>query len=129
MTNVIETTEFEAPEKLLTKDEILNASDKKSVRVSVPEWGGQVTIATMSGFARDRFEASIVGKNGGVNTINIRAKLAAATIVDENGDLLFKEEDVIKLGNKSAAALERVFAASQKLNRITSDDVEQLAKN
>ena len=119
----------EAPARILNKAEILAAPDKKTVRVHVPEWGGEVEIATMTGFARDRFEASIVGKNGGVNTINIRAKLAAATIVDAEGELLFKEDDVLKLGNKSAAALERVFIASQKLNRITSDDVEKLAGN
>ena len=83
----------------------------------------------MSGFARDRFEAGITGKNGGMNMQNIRAKLAAATIVDEEGKLLFDENDIIKLGNKSCAALDRVFAAAQRLNLITNSDVEDLAKN
>ncbi len=113
----------------LNREQILKAADKNTVIVDVPEWGGEVIVATMSGFARDRFEASVVGKNGGVNTINIRAKLAANTLVDEKGELLFTEDDIAKLGNKSAAALERVFAASQKLNLISSKDVEDLAKN
>lgn len=114
---------------LLTKQQILEKSDLKSEIVDVPEWGGQVKVCTMSGFARDRFEAAVLGKNGGMNTSNIRAKLAAATIVDNDGNLLFNEEDLVKLGNKSCAALDRIFQASQRLNLITNSDVENLSKN
>lgn len=116
---------------LLTKEQILNADDLKSEVIDVPEWAvdGQVRVCTMSGFSRDRFEAGITGKNGGMNMSNIRAKLAAATIVDESGKLLFDEDDVVKLGHKSCAALDRVFAAAQRLNMISNADVEVLAKN
>jgi hypothetical protein len=114
---------------LLTKDQILKQDDLKSEIIDVPEWGGEVRVCVMSGFARDRFEASITGKNGGMNMQNIRAKLAAATVADEDGKLLFGEDDIIKLGNKSCAALDRIFAAAQRLNLITNADVEDLAKN
>jgi len=114
---------------ILTKNDILKADDTQTVTVSVPEWGGDVIISSMTGFARDQFEASLVGKNGGQNISNIRAKLAAATIVDEKGNLMFSEKDLAKLGSKSAAALDRVFEAAQKLNRITEQDVEDLAGN
>ncbi len=114
---------------LLNKKDILDHVDLASEVIDVPEWGGQVKVITMSGFARDRFEASITGKNGGSNFDNIRAKLAAATIADDAGNLLFDEADIAKLGRKSCAALDRVFAASQKLNRLSQQDVEDLAKN
>ncbi len=113
----------------LTRDDILAVPDLKSEVVDVPEWGGSVIVATMSGEARDRFESSVLGKDGKVNTANIRAKLAASTIVDESGKLLFNESDIEMLGRKSCAALDRVFAASQKLNLISNADVEALAKN
>lgn len=114
---------------LLNKKDILTANDLKTEVVAVPEWGGDVIVTTMSAFSRDQFESSIVGKNGGANTINIRAKLAAATIVDEAGELLFSEKDIAPLGKKSGAALDRIFAVAQKLSRISNDDVEELAKN
>lgn len=114
---------------ILTKDQILSANDSKTETVSVPEWGGDVLVSVMSGHARDRLESSIVGKNGGTNLTNIRAKYVAASLVDEQGNLLFTENDVTALGKKSAAALDRVFSASQRLNHITDDDVEALAKN
>jgi|AntDeeMetagen192_2_1112575.scaffolds.fasta_scaffold04210_2 ABC-type uncharacterized transport system ATPase component len=113
----------------LTKQQILEASDTKTQEVEVPEWVGSVTIQTMTGYARDQFEGSITGKNGAVNTTNIRAKLVAACVVDDAGELMFGEKDIAKLGKKSAAALERVFSAAQSMNRISDNDVEELAKN
>lgn len=114
---------------LLTREQILEANDSQTATVDVPEWGGEVIVSTMSGFARDQFEGSLIGKNGGTNMQNIRAKLAAATVVDTDGSLVFTEKDVIALGKKSAPALDRIFEASQKLNRITDVDVEELAGN
>lgn len=115
---------------LLSKEDILAADDRTVRKVKVPEWGGEVAVATMTGAARDKFESSIIGKNGGMNTQNIRAKLVCACLVDADGKQLFKEEkDIIRLGNKSCAALDRVFAAAQELNRIGDTEVEELAKN
>ena len=74
---------------LLSKAQILAADDTKQETVEVPEWGGEVIVAVMSGHARDRLEASIVGKNGGQNLQNIRAKYVAASLVDEKGEAKF----------------------------------------
>lgn len=114
---------------LLTKDQILNAEDNRTEIVDVPEWGGKVKVAVMSGFSRDRFETSIIGSNGGQNLTNMRAKVVAASVVDEKGELLFTEKDIAKLGKKSAAALDRIFSVAQRLSGITDVDVEELAKN
>jgi len=113
---------------ILDKNDILKAKDVETKTIEIPEWGGEVIISTMSGFARDRFEASVIGKNGGMNTANIRAKLVAACLVDEKGSLLFTEEDVHKLGKKSCAALDKIFEEAQKLNRLGEKEIEQLAK-
>jgi len=114
---------------MLSKKDILDADDQKTTTVNVPEWGGDVKIAMMSGFARDRFETSLLGANGGTNMQNIRAKLVAASVVDEKGDLMFSDSDINKLGKKSSVALDRVFSASQDLNKITDSEVDELAKN
>lgn len=114
---------------MLTRDQILNADDRKTIEIDIPEWGGSVRIAELSGFTRDKFEESIVNANGGTNMNNIRAKLVAASVVDEKGDPLFSDKDVAKLGKKSSVALDRIFAKSRDLNKISDDDVEDLAKN
>lgn len=112
----------------LTRDEILKADDIKTEKVEVPEWGGDVFIRTMSGAERDDFEGSLIrGKK--TNLANIRAKLCALVVVDAEGKKLFSEKDVSALGRKSAKALDRVFTATQKLNGISPEDVEDMVKN
>jgi len=111
---------------MLSKDDILNAVDLQTATVDVPEWGGEVTIQGMTGKTREIFE-TMAADQSGANDSNIRAHLAALSIVDENGDLMFSEDDVKALGEKSYLALDRVFKASQKLNAL--DSVEEIEKN
>jgi len=116
---------------ILSRDDILKAEDIKVELVEVPEWGGSVHVKGMTGAERDQFESSIVqqrGKNHSVNMVNIRAKLASQTICDESGKRLFTDADVKALGAKSAVALQRVFDIAQRLSGITSEDVDELAK-
>ena len=114
---------------LLNREQILEARETLTEIVTVEGWGGDVIVSTMSGFARDKFEATIVGKSGGVNTTNMRAKVVAASVVDESGKLLFSEKDIVKLGKKSAKDLDKVYAVATRLSGISDSDVEDLAKN
>lgn len=111
---------------MLSRDDILNAKDIKTVELDVPEWGGTVLIGMMSGAGRDKFENDMMTDKG---RVNIRAKLAALTLVDAEGNHLFKYEEAAELGKKSAAALSRVFDEACKLNRITGEDVADLEGN
>ena len=117
---------------ILTRDQILSANDLETKLVPVPGWGGEVKIQALTGAQRDAFEASMLaakGKDQQRNLVNIRARLCALSIVDESGNRLFTDADVKFLGNKSAAALQSVFEAAQKLNGMTPSDVEELAGN
>lgn len=114
---------------LLTKEQILNADDLETEIIEVPEWGGEVKISVMPGHVRDRYEESCIGKNGGANLKNIRAKMAAFSIVDDEGKPMFTEAEINKLGLRSGIALVRVYDAVQRLNKITDEDIEELAKN
>lgn len=116
----------------LTRDEILKADDIQFFDVPVPEWGGTVRIRGLSGFERDDFEASVIDQRGRKTRIklsNLRAKLVALSVVNGNGERLFSEKDVRVLGQKSAAALQRVFEAAQRLSGISDEDVEELTQN
>ena len=113
----------------LSKTDILDADDLPREEVAVPEWGGAVLVRTMTAAERDSFEARVIGTEGVRNLANIRATLCAQCIVDDQGKRLFTDGDIDLLGQKSAAAVDRVFAACQRLNGLTQDDVEELAKN
>lgn len=116
----------------LTKDQILAVDDTQYEDVPVPEWGGTVRVKSLTGKERDGLEASLIvgkGKNSNVNLNNLRAKLVARTIVDEDGKHIFSDEDITALGAKSAAALNRAYEVAQRLSGITQEDVEELTKN
>lgn len=120
---------------LLTREAILaTAGQVVTETVPVPEWGGDVLVKAMNGAERDRFEESLVagdGKRnkGKPNVRNVRARLVAATVVDEKGSLMFTPGDVEQLGKTSAAALDRVFDAARRLSGMTERDVEELEEN
>lgn len=117
---------------MLTREAILQAVDLLTEDVEVPEWGGIVRVRGLTGAERDRFEGSVVqvkGRKAAMNLHNLRARLVALTAIDEDGERLFSSKDVEALGEKSAAALERVFSAAQRLSGLSDEDVEELTKN
>jgi hypothetical protein len=118
---------------MLSRDQILAfRGQRKKELVEVPEWDGSVYVAEMTGTERDAFEGEtfkMKGKNVEANTSNIRARLAARTMVDEDGKRLFSDQDVYVLGELSAAALDRVFAVAQRINGFSQADLDELAKN
>lgn len=117
--------------KALTRDEILGADDLRTESVEVPEWGGTVIVRELTGAERDTWESSVVKTNGMKVTIdshNMRAKLAALCIVDDDGKRVFTDKEAVKLGNKSAAALDRVTDVARRLSRIGEDEIENLGK-
>lgn len=116
----------------LTRDQILGADDRKTREVEVIEWGGTVLIRTLSGKERDKFEASLQvtrGTKTKQNFENFRARLIALCIVNDSGERLFADSDVVLLGDKSVAALQRVFNACNEMNGLSDEDVDELTKD
>ena len=117
---------------LLTRDAILKASDIQTEEVPVPEWGGTVLVRGMTGAERDAFEEEMItgkGKNRDVNLTNFRARLIVKSVVDKDGKRLFTAADMVALGKKSAAAIERVWEVAMRLSGMSDEDVEELTKN
>lgn len=114
----------------LTAEQILAADDLKRELVPTPEWGGEVFVVTMTGEERDAFEASCVNGSGGKPDLaNFRAKLAARTVCDDNGKLLFTQAEVTALGKKSCSPLDRIADVAARLNYLGEKDVDALVKN
>ena len=60
---------------------------------------------------------------------NMRARMVAYCVVDEEGERMFTDADIVQLGRKSAAALERVAKAAQKLSGMGNEATEEAAGN
>ncbi len=119
---------------LLTRDQILAAKDLPHEDVPVPEWGGTVRLRGLTGDERDAYELSIIAgqeavSKGKLTDAHIRSSLVALSIIDENGKRVFAESDIAALGAKSVAALDRCYAAAQRLSRLSKKDIEELKGN
>ena len=122
--------------ELLTREAILEAVDLGREVVPVPEWGGSVLMRGLTGRERDAFEASIVRMQGGApgagmerSLQNIRARLVAMAAIDESGARLFEDRDVRALGEKSAAALDRLFDVARRLSGMSEADVQAITED
>lgn len=117
----------------LSKDDILKSQDNAPEEVDVPEWGGSVLVRGMTGKERDAFELSLMTSGRGgrreVNPVNVRAKLVARCVVDDDGNRLFTDADAAELGDKSAAAVDRVYAAAARLSGMTDGEEEELVRD
>lgn len=116
--------------ELLTRQQILDSEDRQFEYVEVPEWGGTVKVMAMSGEQRDKYQLSMLEMKGTdefvVKRENVTAKLVAYSCVDEKGDMLFTEKDVLALGRKSSAAMDRITTVASRLSKLRPDDVDEL---
>jgi hypothetical protein len=117
---------------ILTREQILSADDIKIEVVPVPAWGGDVIVRGLTGRERDAYEATVMRIKGTDTQLilsNARAKLVAASIVDESGQRLFDDTDVVALGQKSAESLQRIYDVAARLSGLTKSDLDDLTKN
>ena len=119
----------------MSKDDFLKADDLAPEEIDLsdlPGYTGTVLVRGLTGRQRDEFEASIMerrGKQMVPNVANIRAKLIAKCVVDEDGERLFSDADAEALGAKSAAALDRIYETAARLSGLSDEDVEEMAEN
>jgi len=124
--------------KTLNRVELLQKEELEKVEVKLAE-GQIVYVRQMTGHERDSFEQSLLKEvkntkgevTGYDRALNdFRAKLAVATVCDENGKAVFLPEDYKLLSiNMSAAKLEKIVNVAQKLNAISEQDKEEILKN
>jgi len=114
----------------LDAEAILAADDRPMERVAV--WGGHVYVRTISGFERDQFDRYMARhvdpQSNEIVGCNWRAALLARCLCNSAGDLLFSENDIEKLGQKSGAELDKLFSVARRLNRMDQRDIEEIKK-
>lgn len=112
----------------LTADQIFAADDLPHEDVYVPEWRGNVRIRRMGAADKWRTELAILRDKEANGEDAALARTAArwvvASAINEQGEKLFKPDDVDKLAAKCGDAVERLMRAVQRLNP-TQDQAEK----
>ena len=131
------TTRTTKTKVLLDRKALLRKEKLEIVRVDLDK-DEYVFVRQMTGHERDAFERSLIretkdkkGQLGFERALgDFRAKLAVNCLCNETGAASLKPGDYPTLSeNMSAARLEKIVSAAQKLNAITEEDKEALTKN
>ena len=118
--------------KILTREAILGAQDIKVENVKVPEWNdGVVRLRSMPGTDRDKWETVVQSKvqDGKVNIDGMKVLLIVSCAIDDKGDPLFTENDLVELNKKNAKAINRLWEVAARMNGIGNEELEELRKN
>lgn len=108
----------------LTRDQFLAFKPRPPVPVAIP--GGLIHVRTMNGAQRERFERVAQSAEG---RLDVRASLIAITACDPEGKPLFGPGDIAAINEIDSSILIPIYDAAVEANRITRDQVEELAGN
>ena len=118
--------------KTLTKAEIL-AVPLATEAVDVPEWGGTVKVRVMSGLERDQFDRVVASKSNVDGKVTdpsgFKSLLVRLTVCNDDGELLFSQDDVSELDGTNGSALERVAFAAMAINGLSPNGVKGMEEN
>jgi hypothetical protein len=113
----------------LTREQILESSDRTTRELGVPEWGGSVHLRTLTGLERDAWEKTVLAVDRKKDYAGLRAQFAALVIGDEKGNRLFGDADVELLGQRNAQVLTRIMDAGYAHNGLSGDAVDEMEGN
>jgi hypothetical protein len=121
----------------LRRDDILVIDDRPLYELDVPEWNGVIYIRALSARERDRFEQYVQStksdghSNGNgvtpdISIAGVRERLCVLCCADENGERLFTEDDIVWLGERSGAVLDRIATAAIHYNGMSKEAQDAL---
>lgn len=104
---------------MLNRETIYQEGAPKTKEVPIPEWGGSVTIRSLSAD-----EAMALAEYRGQKTVVSR--YIAASVIGEDGQRVFPDDDdIAKIGSLGAKGNLRLYRAIEELNGMDSEDVEK----
>lgn len=113
---------------LATREAILSAKDWETKDVEIPKWGTvrirNLTVAERLDFAKE-FGAELTGED----SCKLLCKVVVASVIDEEGNQVFKWEDVEKLLTKNWANIEKLADAVFKFNGLAREVIDEAEKN
>lgn len=112
------------------RERILSKNDANTELVPVPEWGESVRVRSLTAQEQERWWDILTAHDEkGIDPPGGRkASLVFMGCVDDEGNDLFKPEDIPVLGNKHPIAVNRLFVAIQKLSGMTNEVQAEIEK-
>jgi hypothetical protein len=127
----------------LSREAILANAKLPIESVTVEEWGGEIRVRALSVKDAEDYRKSLMKKtvskvNGQTVTnyeldqeksITGQVRLVILSVVDDQGNPLFKPDDEAWLKDQSLTAIGKVANAANKISGLTNETAEDAAKN
>lgn len=108
------------------REKLKAAGLRKPLRVSVPEFDGELYVRVLTVGERDAYENLWLTRGqGGVK--DFRSQLLCRVLCDENGARIYTDADVAEVAALDGSILSRVFDIAAAHNKLTEKDVRELA--
>lgn len=112
------------------RDRILAADDIGRELITVPQWGTEIEVRTMSAGQRSRMIAASSTATGEIDLDRLYPMLIIATAFDpETGAQVFDENDMALLQEKSASAIEFVAQHAMRMSGMSAKAVDEEGKD
>jgi hypothetical protein len=111
--------------RIVTRDQILSASDRIIEKVEVPEWGGHLYVRNMTAAERVEYDRWNIGENGVIDTSGVRIKAVIMCACDEKGVRMFTRENYDALSQRDGAAVIRIFIALTRINGLGQNSLAE----
>lgn len=129
---------MENKKSLVSREILLTKQAYKYEDIEI-EGIGTIRVRELSGKAMEDYQQSMMvvekDEKGVIKRMsqtmdNFRAKLAVATICDENGDPLLSKNDYAKFADSiNATSLSKIVEVAQRINGMTEKEKDELTKN
>ena len=113
----------------MTGKDILELDDRQYEDVEVPEWHRAIRIRSLSLGDRLRVEALTPAGASGDVWLLFQTTVVQLSATNGDGNLLFTADDVPALADKNPLAINRIFWAAIRINKMRAEDVEELQRN
>jgi hypothetical protein len=113
---------------LLTKEQILQATDVDIEEIEVPEWDGKVRVCGLDAqYVQRLIQSGFINPRTGEADMAMLdlIDLAARSLVDEDGEPLLSRSEAKTLGKRSFAPLMRVATKALQLSGLTAEDEDE----
>jgi hypothetical protein len=111
---------------LISKKKFLESNDYEYKDIYIRQLDGEIRVRALSIKDQLAFEELATGND---DQSELMFQLILKCCIDEDGELMFNEEDVINLKEKSADIIVTLFKAILNINNIDQNEVDNLAKN
>ena len=118
---------------VISREQFLQPVKAKPLDVAMPEFGEGCVVPVWPLSAKEwtQFQSEQQGKDGKPNAKAkvVRERLVVRCCRDDYGVPLFTNDDIAAIGEQNCGIVERLVNAALQVSGITSQDVEDLAKN